>query len=129
MNTTRTVYADYLYSGMVDYWGGDGRRWDDNAACLFAWYSRGTTLKGIIEDLVSDAECGSDAEKIPEDITTDSIRTALLDMLSDSGMRDYESGAAYLPADCLDDDDGMSELPVMIVLLTWEVERNEPCPA
>ena len=128
-----TLSATYLFSGMSDYWGGDGDRWDDNKGCLFAYYSTDTTLRDVIDGLVDDFCAGGDCDSMPEDITEDDVRAALVDMLTEQGRDDYESGAlsefatefadanGYEPGVPLDDDDDFGESPVVIVLLEAEV--------
>ena len=85
------VTANYLYSGMGDYFGGFGC--DDNQALLWAFYGRETTLRDIIDQWVEDTWNGAAAEDIPEDVTQDDVRAALLDMLTASGRADYDSDA------------------------------------
>lgn len=88
-----TLTATYIYSGMADYWGGDGDRWDDNKGCLFAYYGKDTTLHDLIDQLVDDFNSGGDCETMPEDITDGDVRGALLEMLNDRGRADYAAGA------------------------------------
>jgi hypothetical protein len=85
--------ASYEYSGMPDYWGGNGRRWDDDAGCVFSYYDGKTSLRDIVEDAVNDFCAGGDCDSFPEDVTEDDVRAALLACLSDAGRADYESGA------------------------------------
>jgi hypothetical protein len=85
--------ATLIYSGMIDYWGGDGRRWDDDAGCLFAHYGPATTVRDIVDELCDDFCVGGDCDSFPEHIGDDEIRATLLDMLSAQGRRDYNSGA------------------------------------
>lgn len=85
--------ATHLYSGMLDYWGGDGDRWDDNKGCLFATYGHGTTLRNIVDEWVEDFNSGGDCDTMPESITDNDVRAALLAMLTDEGRAGYESGA------------------------------------
>lgn len=93
------VRARYEFSGLPDYWGGNGRRWDDNAGCVFAYYDGRTTLRDLIDSAVDDFCMGGDFEPRCSDcdpwadITEDDVRAALLDCLTDSGRADYESGA------------------------------------
>jgi hypothetical protein len=91
------LVASFEYSGMPDYWGGNGRRWDDDAGCIFASYDRGTTLRDIIDDAVSDFNSGGDCDSFPSDITDKDVRAALLDSLTSAGLADYHCGAL---ADC-----------------------------
>lgn len=94
------------YSGMSDYWGGNGRRWEDDAGCLFAYYDRKTTLKDCVEQWVDEFYTGGDCDSLPDDITQDDLRNAILENLTEQGRADYESGAlaqcAAYYADCAD---------------------------
>jgi hypothetical protein len=105
-----TVDATFLYSGMIDYWGGDGDRWDDNAGCLFAHYGPASTLRDIIDDLVNDFIAGGDCDTLPEEVTDSDIRKALIEMLSDQGN-------GLKPGHPIDDLDDFGEVPVVIVLI------------
>lgn len=122
-----TLTARYIYSGMGDYWGGDGDRWDDNKGCLFAYYGKDTTLHDLIDQLVDDFNSGGDCETMPEDITDCDVRAALLEMLTDQGRDDYMNdvvaGCAEDYADANDDeeDDDCSESPIFVVLMECEV--------
>lgn len=91
--------ATHLYNGLPDYWSGDGRRWDDDAGCLFAYYNGRTTLRELIDSAVDDFCMSGDfeafcADNDPwENVTEDDVRAALLDCLTEAGRADYESGA------------------------------------
>ena len=91
--------VSHEYSGMGDYWGGNGRRWDDDAGCLFAFYGKGTTLADCVDQWVDDYWNGGDCEyhgdgRNPwEGITSDDVRAAILDSLTRQGRADYDSGA------------------------------------
>jgi hypothetical protein len=85
--------ATFLYNGLPDYWGGDGDRWDDNKGCVFAFYGAGTTLRDIIDGAVDDFNSGGDCDTMPEEVTSEDVRKALLDCLSPAGRADYDSGA------------------------------------
>jgi len=86
---THNVHATFLYSGMPDYWKGDGSRWDDDNGCLFAYYDHTTTLRQLIDNWVSDFANGGDCDTIDENITELDIKVALLEMLSPAGVQDY----------------------------------------
>jgi len=117
--------ASYLYAGHADGFGGHGcdENEDHTEVLLYAYYGRETTLRDIIDELVSDACNGCASETLPDDVTEDAVRTALLDMLSDAGLSAYEHGelaaeAADLAAEWdSDDEDDYYESPVYIVLL------------
>lgn len=122
-----TLTATYIYSGMPDFWGGDGRRWEDDKGCIFAYYGRDTTLRDLIDSLVDDFNSGGDCDSMPDEITGDHVRTALLEMLSEQGRADYGCGAI---AECAEEfaevnpdeeDDDCSESPFFVVLLECDV--------
>lgn len=124
------VHASFEYVGYSDYWGGNGRRWDRNAGCAFAFYGKETTLKDIVDQWVEDTWMGGDGfEDWPEEIGDDDIRAAILDMLSDAGRADYDSGALCEWAadledcDCGEEDcdcDEYCESPIAVVLLEYD---------
>jgi hypothetical protein len=87
------VTASFEYNGLPDYWGGNGRRWDDNAGCIFAYYGAHTTLREIIDGAVDDFNAGGDCDSFPEDVDGEMVREALLDCLTSQGRADYENGA------------------------------------
>jgi hypothetical protein len=113
--------------GMADYWGGNGRRWDDDAGCLFAYIGPDSTVKDIVDELCDDFIMGGDCDSLPECVDSDDIREAILAMLSDAGRADYESGALFdsgmdwdVDENDADDDDYPFESPVLIVLIEVE---------
>lgn len=81
------------YSGFSDFWGGNGRRWDNNAGCLFAHYGANTRLWECVDQWVDDFMGGSDCDSFPENVTSEDIRAAILDSLTEQGRADYKSGA------------------------------------
>jgi hypothetical protein len=113
------VSATFLYAGMCDYWGGDGDRWDDNKGCLFAYYGRDTTLRGLIDQWVDDFCRGGDCDSLPEDVTENDIKSALLDMLTEEGRRDYDNDAICEFSRDWEGDDDYDESPVAIVLIEY----------
>lgn len=125
MTTATKVSAQYLYAGYADYFGGHGCADDAGHSehLLYAYYGGETTLRDIIDQLVEDSYNGSASDTLPDDLSDDAVRTDLLDMLSDEGRADYESGAL---AECsaefaantdLDGDEDYDDSPVYIVLL------------
>ncbi len=111
--------ASFLFSGYSDYFGGHGCD-DDSEHLLHAYYGRDTSLRDIIDYLVEDSWNGPASETLPEDVTDDDVRVALLAMLSDQGRMAYDSGAlAECSVDWMEgaDDEEDSESPVFIVLL------------
>lgn len=126
------IVASFEYAGMADYWGGNGRRWDNDAGCLFAYYGKGTTLREIIDSAADDFSMSGEFDDMAwDDFDSDDVRSALLDCLTDQGRRDYKNDAVsecaleYAAANGLDvcvtdedcDDDEFSESPVCIFLL------------
>jgi len=102
--------ASFLYAGFSDYYQGHGCADNDEHSeyLLYAHYGCGTKLRGIIDDLVDDSWSGSAGEELPEEVTVHDVRAALLDMLSDSGRADYESGAI---AECAADMERLINCP------------------
>ena len=118
------VTASFLFSGMSDYWGGDGDRWDDNKGCLFAFYGYGTTMKDLIDQWVDDFWNGGDCDTLPKEVTSEVVREALLGMLTAQGLAEYHSDSlcefaiecaacngvsAYISEDGCNDDDSIRE--------------------
>ena len=129
-----TVKARFLFSGMVDYWPGNGRRWDSDAGCLFTSYGTGTTMRQLVDGWVDDYVSGGDCDSAGfEDVTEDDIRAAIVAILCAPADREYEESADspcglakdYADANpsCDDDDDGDS--PVAIMLVELEIERGQ----
>lgn len=102
--------VSHEFHGYSDYWSGNGRRWDDNAGCLFAFYGPDTTLKDCVDQWVGDFNMGGDCDSLPEDITGDDIREAILtSLLNSRGRADYESGALCEFAEEYRDANGLSD--------------------
>jgi hypothetical protein len=97
------VTIQHEYAGMSDYWRGNGRRWNDDCACLFAFYGFGTTLRDCVDQWVSDFENGGDADSIPAEIKGSHVRAAILASLVGNGVADYHNGAVCGPSWILDD--------------------------
>ena len=136
--------VSHEFVGFGDYWGGNGRRWDDNAGCAFAYYGADTSLRDCVDQWVSDFWQGGDFEYHGdgcdpwEDVTEDDIRAAILnDFLNDRGRADYDSGALAECAveyaevngiDAEDEDDeydDCSESPIWVILI--EIEQCADC--
>ena len=126
---TYTVSVSYLYSGFIDYFSGHGEA--DNEAMLYASYGPETTLRDLVDEFVSDYHSGQSGELAPEDVTSDMVRDAIIDALSDDGRKTYEAGGlcewaetwrAHNPdwQEGEDTDDCMDESPQVILLLSWE---------
>ena len=98
------IKVSHEFHGYVDYWGGNGRRWDNDAGCLFAFYGRETTLRDCVDQWVDDFCMGGDCDSFPADIGADELREAIVaDLLNDRGRADYNSGAlCEFAADCED---------------------------
>jgi hypothetical protein len=137
------ITVSHEFAGWGDYWRGNGRRWDDNAGCLFAYYNGKTTLKECVDQWVEEFWSGGDCDSLPAEVTGNDLREAILTtLLNERGRADYESGAlcefaenikdivAEECAEILDDDadsDDLVEWPVWIILV--EVETCPDCGA
>lgn len=137
------VSVTHEYVGLADYWGGNGKRWSDNVGCLFAFYDADTTLRDCVDQWVDDFMAGGDCDSFHEDVTSEYIRAAILDSLTEQGRADYKSGklsecavecvCPYCGNNCngeygcdgyLGDIDGLlesDESPVWIILIECEV--------
>ena len=87
------IKVSHEYSGMPDYWGGNGRRWDDDAGCLFAYYGRNTSLRDCVDQWVDEFFNGGDCDSLPHNITENDLRDAILEAFTEQGRADYHSGA------------------------------------
>lgn len=127
------ITVNHEFAGWGDYWHGNGRRWDDNAGCLFACYGRNTTLRDCVDQWVDEYWQGGDCDSFHEDITAEDIREAILTtLLNERGRADYESGALCEFAEkfddyieCVDSDgeedlEDLMEAPVWIILVEYE---------
>lgn len=119
--------ARFLYSGPSDYWQGYSRTDNDEHSeyLLFAYYGKRTAVRVIVDGLI---ESAFDNQMLPEHITDDSIRKALMDMLGEQGRADYKSGVL---ADCsiafaeANDNDEDYESPIFVVVLDYvKPEKN-----
>jgi hypothetical protein len=93
------ITVDHEYSGLSDYWGGNGDRWDNNAGCLFAYYGAETTLRDCVDGWVNDFCAGGDCDSFHEDITSDDIHNAIMLSMTERARAGYKSGAI---AECAD---------------------------
>ena len=85
--------ASFMFSGMGDYWSGHGGR-GERGGCAFAYYGKDTTLADLVDQWVEDSWCNDcDFAGIPESVSSDDIREAILESFTDAGRADYESGA------------------------------------
>lgn len=121
----RTVSASFLFDGDIQYWGGDGDRWDDNKGCLFAHYGPETTLKDLVESWVDDSQNGDlDEKEAWNDVSSDEIRAALVEMLSPEGKKEYSNPKAG-SCEFAQELDGNGDYDVVaIVLVTVEMEET-----
>jgi hypothetical protein len=130
------ITVTHEFSGMGDYWGGNGRRWDDNAGCLFASYDGNTSVRDLVDGWVNDFCAGGDCDSLPEDVTDSDVRDAILAALSSTGRAAYDTGSlsdesvayaeangieAGVPHDDENDEDDWCEFPVSIILIECEV--------
>lgn len=128
---THTISVQFIYSGMLDFWGGDGDRWDDNKGCLFASYNHETTMQELVSSFLDDFELGGDCESFPPEVDREDIREAILASFTDQGRADYEADRlcewaeryANDIGDSGDDMDDMDrELPQVVVLVTVDTD-------
>lgn len=105
------VSVTHEYSGLSDYWGGNVRRWDDDAGCLFAYYGANTTLYQCVNQWVNDFMVGGDCDSFHGGVTEDDIRAAILDFMTEQGRADYKSGAIATCAAEYSDANGLNECP------------------
>lgn len=133
---TIQVSATFEYSGLPDYWAGNGLRWSDDHACVFAFYGPQTTLRELIDEMARD-DCDQDDKPLFEAIGDDAIHAALIEMLTPLGVagldeiaecaREYgdANGHDYTltdddaerECDCCDLDSG-GDMPQIICLLS-----------
>jgi len=101
------------FQGHSDYWSGNGRRWDDNAGCLFAHYGPETTLADLVDQWVDDFIVGGDCDTFPESVTSDELRQAIVNACNDSldDLIDHDDWEDW------NEDD---ESPVYIILAEYE---------
>jgi len=89
--------VSHEFMGWGDYWGGNGRRWDADAGCVFAYYGKDTTLRDCVDQWVDDFLYGNgdfiDGDPVWDKVSDVDIRNAILDSLTEQGRADYESGA------------------------------------
>lgn len=107
--------VSHEFSGFGDYWGGNGRRGDNDAGCLFAFYGPETTLRDCVDQWVDDFFNGGDCDTI--DATSEEVRAAILEAFNAQGRKDYESGALCDPANGLEDFDEDGESPIWVLLI------------
>jgi hypothetical protein len=87
------VTAKLIYTGMPDYWSGDGDCHNETSCCTHVWFGPITTLKDIIID--TEAEAGAYCEQLPEEITDLHVRLALFEMLTPEGQISYLDDSVF----------------------------------
>ena len=88
----RNLSASFMFSGYSDYWSGASGRGERGGAA-FAFYGKDTTLRDLVDQWVEDTwtnDC--DFEGLPESVSSDDIREAILDSFTEAGRADYNSG-------------------------------------
>jgi hypothetical protein len=85
--------ATHEFSGMGDYWRGSSKRNTPTDGCLFAFYGAETTMRDCVDQWVDDFWNGGDCEAMPDDITQDDVRAAIVEALTEKGLADYNSGS------------------------------------
>lgn len=133
--------VSFEYSGFADYWSGNGRRWDDNAGCLFAYYGPRTTMRELVDQHIEDFNSGGDTveKEAFDQFSDEDVRAAILDMLTTEGRQDYDNNAICefalelakengIDPEAEEDEEAERDLlgdesPVVILLI--EVEEDE----
>ena len=85
------------YDGYSDYWCGNGRRWDDNAGCLFASYDRNTTYGDLVDQWIDDFNGGGDCDSFPDWVDSDVIFEAIKNALRCSLSQIVDDNATPAP--------------------------------
>jgi hypothetical protein len=121
------LHASFEYAGLPDYWGGNGRRWDDDAGMLFAYYGGFTTLHDIVEQWIDDFGFNGEFDSpVWDDVSDEEIRAAVMAGLTEQGLADYHSHAlSEWSADYADandmtedsEDDDFGDSPIAVLLL------------
>src|SRR5688572_27018342 len=83
------ISAEFEYSGLPDYWGGNGARWADDHACAFAFYGPASTLRELIDEWAAD-DADQDGKAFFEHFTRADIEAALIEMLTDQGRAEID---------------------------------------
>ena len=99
--------VSHEFMGWSDYWGGNGRRWDTDAGCVFAFYGKDTTLRDCVDQWLDDFMTGGDFVdgcEAWDKVTAVDLRQAIINSLTEQGRRDYESGALCEGAEVWIDD-------------------------
>ena len=112
------ITISHEYAGHIDFWQGNSKRWENNAACLFCPYTSKTTYKEAVETFFEDYLIGWECDNFPEKITDDMIKDVLNHQLGNS--EKLIEPAKYLN-EANDDTIDTHESPVWIILL--EVEK------
>lgn len=90
------ITAQFEYSGLPDYWGGNGARWADDHACVFAYYGPASTLRELIDEWARDDTDQQGKALFESDAISDAmIESALLEMLTDQGRAELDQIADF----------------------------------
>jgi len=124
IDSVSKLTIDFMYTGMVDYWGGDSDRWKDNCGCVFASNDNETTLRDLESQILAELfDMGTDFDLKPafDDITSSDIKEAYQNALSTEGKDAYKrnttwEGSSPNPRDLEE------EPPVVIFLLKIETD-------
>ena len=133
-----SISATFEYYGFSDYWQGNGRRWDDDAGCLFAYASRNMTLRDVVDQWVDDFMGGGDCDTMGEDVTEEEVRKALESLVDRSDHYSGDLSEVYEPTKDTDDlfdateeeendaeiedDSDDCESPIIVVLIEQDTE-------
>ncbi len=110
--------VSHVYAGYSDHF----QRYKDSEHLLYAYYCKDTSLQDIIDQLTDDCFMGPVGEMLPEKVTRDDVREALLSMLTDMARENYTYGmiVEYSANSMSDGDDVGYESPIFVVDLRWE---------
>ena len=124
IDSVRKLTIDFLYTGMVDYWGGDNDRWKDNCGCVFALNDNETTLRDLEYQILAELfDMGTDFDLKPafDDITSSDIKEAYQNALSTEGKDAYKRNTIWEGSS--PNPRGLEEeAPVVIFLLKIETD-------
>jgi len=81
---------------MSDYWGGNARRWHQDAGCLFASVGPDSTIKDVIEELAGSMHNGGDFhDEFPHPSEEELIGILYYCLLTDEAQTSYHNGGLF----------------------------------
>lgn len=122
------VTASFEYTGMPDFWGGNGTRWKDTAGCVFAYYGSDTTNAEVVDQWVDDFMSGGgdfDGKDAFNNVGEPEIRSALENMF-----RNWEADKDKLfdpsmESDPADSDEEDAESPMAVALIELDDSEDD----